>query len=428
MSTGSRIRRLAGCLLAAALIAPPAARAQGADTLSTGAAVEDFDALWSYVRDHYAYFHLKQTDWERVRELYRPRAAQARTRRELLPVLEDVMEELYDPHAHLGVNSASSPRLVPTGADLWAEWRDGRATITAVRPGSAAEAAGLVAGMEVVSVDGRPVRDVVRERLPAALRAPDPAADDWALRAALAGRRNAPVRVEVAAPEGTRTVEFTPGSGATPSGPLSASVLDGDVGYVRIHNALGELALVAAFDSALALLRDTRGLVLDLRDTPSGGNTTVARGLLGRFISEVRPYQAHELPSEAREHGIRRLWVEQVAPRGPFTCEGPVVVLVGRWTASMGEGMTIALDGLGRATAVGTPMAGLLGATYGTTLPRTGWSVRVPAERLYHVNGTPREAFVPSVLVEPGAPGEDPALAAALELLRSAGPGPERPR
>lgn len=404
-------------LVLLSLLHPAGARGQ-ADTLPSGAAAEDFDALWTYVRDNYAYFHRKQTDWDSVRALYRPRAAQARTRRELLPVLEEVMEELYDPHAHLGVNSASSPRLVPTGADLWAEWRDGRAMITAVRHGSTAEAAGIDTGMEVISIDGRPVRDVVRDRLPAALRAPDPAADDWALRVSLAGRRDAPVRVDVATGEGTRAVEFVPGSAESPPGPLSASVLDGNVGYVRIHNALGDLALVAAFDSALALLRDTRALVLDLRDTPSGGNTTVARGLLGRFVDTVRAYQVHELPFDDRQLGIRRVWVEQVAPRGPFTYRRPVVVLAGRWTASMGEGMTIALDGMERATVVGTPMAGLLGATYGVTLPRTGWSVRVPAERLYHVDGTPREDFVPAVRIPPDPPGEDAALAAALRILR----------
>lgn len=139
------------------------------------------------------------------------------------------------------------------------------------------------------------------------------------------------------------------------------------------------------------------------------------------------------LPAGAAVEDFDALWtcvrdnhayLEQVAPRGPFTYEGPPVVLVGRWTASMDEGMAIALDGLHRATVVGTPMAGLLGATHGTTLPRTGWSVRVPAERLYHVDGTPREAFVPAVRVDAGAPGENPALAAALAVLRAAGPRP----
>jgi carboxyl-terminal processing protease len=403
-------------LLAACVLAPAAALAQR-DTLPAGHAVQDFDALWTYVRDNYAYFHRKATDWDSVRVLYRPRAEAAATRRELLAVLEEVMEELYDPHAHLAVNSASSPRLMPTGTDLWAEWRDGRAVLTDVRAGSAAEAAGLRAGMQVLSVDGRSVRDVVRDRLPAALRAPDPAADDWALRAVLAGRRDAPVRVEAAVDGGARAIEFAPGVAAPAAGPLSARVIDSNVGYVRIHNALGDLALVAAFDSALALLRDTRALVLDLRDTPSGGNTTVARGILSRLIATAGPYQMHELPSEERQFGIKRVWVEHVAPRGPFTYERPVAVLVGRWTGSMGEGLAMALDGLDRGTVIGTPMAGLLGATYGVQLPHTGWSVRVPAERLFHVDGTPREDFTPVAHVPPGPPGEDAAVAAALRTL-----------
>jgi C-terminal processing protease CtpA/Prc len=403
-------------LLSACVLAPAAASAQR-DSLPPDHAVQDFDALWAYVRDNYAYFHRKTTDWDSVRVLYRPRAQAAATRRELLAVLEDVMEELYDPHAHLGVNSASSPRLMPTGTDLWAEWRGERATLTDVRTGSAAEAAGLRAGMLVLSVDGRPVRDAVRDRLPAALRAPDPAADDWALRAVLAGRRDAPVRVEVAMDGGRRAFEFVPGVPVA-EGPLSARLIDGDVGYVRIHNALGDLALVAAFDSALAMLRDTRALVLDLRNTRSGGNTTVARGILGRLVSTTRPYQMHELPSEERQYGIKRVWVEHVAPRGPFTYERPVAVLVGRWTGSMGEGLAMALDGLDRGVIVGTPMAGLLGATYGVNLPHTGWGVRVPAERLFHVDGTPREEFGPTIHVEAGPPGEDAALAAALRHLR----------
>ena len=116
---------------------------------------------------------------------------------------------------------------------------------------------------------------------------------------------------------------------------------------------------------------------------------------------------------------MRRLWLEYVAPRGPFTYEGPIVVLVGAWTGSMGEGLAIGLDGMSRATVVGRPMAGLLGAVYDTRLPHTGFVVRIPAERLFHVDGTPRERFVPRVLVQPSATREDTALEAALRLLEA---------
>ena len=43
-----------------------------------------------------------------------------------------------------------------------------------------------------------------------------------------------------------------------------------------------------------------------------------------------------------------------------FPLASPVVVLVDHWTGSMGEGIAIGMDGLKRATIVGTEMAGLL--------------------------------------------------------------------
>jgi carboxyl-terminal processing protease len=64
-------------------------------------------------------------------------------------------------------------------------------------------------------------------------------------------------------------------------------------------------------------------------------------------------------------------------------------------------------------------MAGLLGATYRLTLPRTGIGLNIPAERLYHVNGAPREEFRPTVPVDVARaePGQDPFIAAALRVL-----------
>jgi carboxyl-terminal processing protease len=40
-------------------------------------------------------------------------------------------------------------------------------------------------------------------------------------------------------------------------------------------------------------------------------------------------------------------------------------------------------------------MAGLLGAIYDHKLDKSGQVIKFPTERLSHVNGTPREKFVP---------------------------------
>ena len=191
------------------------------------------------------------------------------------------------------------------------------------------------------------------------------------------------------------------------------------IGYVRLNDSLGDDATVQAFDRALDDLRDTRALILDLRNTPSGGNSSVARGILGRFVTREMPYQRHVLPSEERDTGIRRSWLELVSPRGSVAYRRPVAVLVGHWTGSMGEGLAIGFDATRSGTVVGTQMAGLLGATDHIVLPHTGIGMNLPTERLYHVNGTPREAYRPAVLVDVTQPSPhgDPLVAAALRVL-----------
>ena len=110
------------------------------------------------------------------------------------------------------------------------------------------------------------------------------------------------------------------------------------IGYIRLHNSLGDTNLIAAFDSALDSLKSTKGLILDMRDTPSGGNTTVARAIMGRFIDQTMSYQRHSVPAEERAYGVKRSWIEEASPRGSFCYSAPVVVLVDHWTGGQGGG------------------------------------------------------------------------------------------
>lgn len=364
----------------------------------------DFDYLWRNISDHYAYFDQRTTDWNRVRETYRPKLEGVRTTGHFVRFLEDVLDELYDPHSHLNTNTASSRRLVPSGADIWAEWKGNSAVITEVRRGSAAMKSGIREGMLIESFNGIVIEEAVGRQYGKSLRRIDKEVRDWALRALLAGRRNEERRIAVV-DRGARRAFLVGDEAATPLGEAVNKLLEyrrieGNIGYIKINNALGDTNLIVAFDAALVALRDTRGLVLDLRDTPSGGNTTVARGILGRFIAREMPYQRHSIPAEERKHDVKRSWIELAAPRGDFTYKQPVALLVSHWTGSMGEGMAVGMDAMGRATVVGTRMAGLLGATSQITLPNTRIGVSFPTEKLFHVNGSPREDYSPKWLVD----------------------------
>ena len=60
----------------------------------------------------------------------------------------------------------------------------------------------------------------------------------------------------------------------------------------------------------------------------------------------------------------------------------------------MGEGLAIGMHTIG-ADVRGDRMAHLLGAIDDLTLPNTGFVFKLPTQRLYSVDGSPRERFVP---------------------------------
>ena len=358
----------------------------------------DFDFMWSSLRDNYVYFDKKETDWNRVREFYRPLLANVKSRSDFVTLLERVLDELYDNHLSLNTNLNSSPRLVPTGLDVWAEWRDGRAVITQLRKGFSAEQAGLRIGMEIVSINGVPVEIAVARRLPGSLKTISPEARNWTLRAVLAGTHDQPriivaksrkglsrsFRLDLATQTTVDNYNYTP--------KVEWKRLPQQIGYIKINDLIAS-EIVSQFDAALNELRKSRGLILDIRDIPRGGNTDVAEPIMARLVDRRLGYQE---VAPLRE----RKYIKEISPRGDWTYAAPIVVLVNRWTASMGEGIAIGLDGMKRATIVGTQMAGLNGGVFNLELPETKIGVTYPGERLNHISGTPRENFNPPVLVD----------------------------
>lgn len=383
---------------------------------------QDFAYFWETVRDNYAYFGKKQTDWNQVRQSGEAALPSITTRDQFVRLLENALAELYDNHASLGTNLPDSRRLVPSGTDVWAQFNQRQAVVQAVRPGFGAERAGLRPGMEIIAVNDVPIEAAIQPLLGKHLKTVDAAARAVALNQALAGDHRTPRKLTVRV-KGRRQDIFPDQAGMRLENIHSAKLLEtqryGVIGYLKINNSLGDNALIAAFDSALTALQSSAGLVLDLRDTPNGGNTTVARAIMGRFITQEQPYQRHELTAEEATYGVKRSWLELVSPR-PTPYTGPLVVLVGRWTASMGEGITIGFDAMHRATIMGTEMARLNGSIASYRLPQSGIGFNIPTERLYRVAGLPREDYVPPVYVQPSADATDAPLQAALALLRQA--------
>jgi carboxyl-terminal processing protease len=164
-------------------------------------------------------------------------------------------------------------------------------------------------------------------------------------------------------------------------------------------------------------LRDTRAMILDLRDM-AGPFDDAARArattlvILGRFARRTLPWQSRESRTGERH-------VDSVDPL-PQAYAAPLVVLVDRWTAGEGEALAAGLQAVAGARLAGTRMAGLRGELREVKLQHAGIAVRFPAEKSFHPDGTPRESLRPAILVDlaapQGGPG-DPILYQALKLL-----------
>ncbi|WP_051335907.1 S41 family peptidase [Aquimarina latercula] len=352
---------------------------------------KDFDYYWNTVDKYFAYFDTQQVDWNEVRRIYQPSVDTIQNGDDFIRLLEMTNNELFNGHVGLNTNLNSSSRMLPTGTDIWVTYGNNKYTIAAIRKGFPAEKAGLAIGMEVTAYNEIIISEAVKKFLPKSVSVHTNKMYEYAANLLLAGTHNTKRSINV---NGSLTFNIENVKNKNVTELVASKVINDNIGYIKINNSLGNNNTIKAFDEVMQNLQDTKGIVLDLRDTPSGGNTTVARAIMGSFISKEAPYQQHNFIYEKRLFDVERKTIELVSPRGK-TYKNTLVILCGRWTGSMGEGITIGFDGLNRAEVVGTGMGDLLGAIYQYTLPETKIGFQFPVEKLFHINGIPREDFKP---------------------------------
>jgi len=356
---------------------------------------KDFMEFWHNIGNNYAYLDQQNIDWKKVSEIYEPQAKMISNDNEFIEFLEHVLNELYNGHSSLNTNLETSNRIIPSGSDLRVEKLGHKYIIKDLRKGFGADLAGLKIGMEVILFNGKPLDEQLKKFLPKFTDKYNQKMYQYAIDMLFAGTHNKSREIVVVQNGDTKT--FYPVSYGNRDELIYSKTIDKNTAYIKINNSLGNNNLVAAFDMVLDTLLLSKNLIIDLTETPSGGNSTIARAIMGRFTDKLRPFQVHEF--DEKDYQTKRHWVEYVTPRKQIYM-GKIYVLVGHWTGSMGEGMAIGFDTFGKAKIIGTKMAGLLGAISGFQMSETKIGYQFPTERLYHINGTPREDFIPKILTE----------------------------
>lgn len=356
------------------------------------AAWEEFETL---LRDAYAYIERNDIDVQGQLEFSKSLAQQAPTPAAFRQIIHQTALTFMDPHFIVSPFTADDYSIVMSSADMDVGFIEANAVVLDVRAASPAYEADIRPGDRLVSIDGTPAREAARLPFGAVLPNPLPAQLDYGITLAASGKRGAartlqlqrgsgPVRsVELIA-----TLEYASSLKARPPVAVRRIGEQRDIAVIRPLNSLGNNATIPAFDAAMHQAAGAKAIILDLRDTPSGGNTEVARSIIGHFVDKPRPYQMHRIPAVERAFTVPRQFVEYVLPRQPYF-SGSVFVLHGRWTGSMGEGIVIGMDAATDAVTIGSNMGDLRGALWNRDLSQSGARVdmvrhkqgRLPAGR-----------------------------------------------
>jgi carboxyl-terminal processing protease len=355
---------------------------------------KDFLTFWNDVNDNYAYLDQQKINWLKVKDIYAPIVKQVSNQQAFIKFMEGVINECYNGHISLYTNLSSSNRIIPSGQDIFVEKINDQYIITDIRKDYKAEKSGLKIGDEIQFYQGNGIEKQLQQFLPKFTNTYTKEMLQYAINMLFAGTHNTNRMMTVRRNGKTITINADSVKLSAKPAPVESKQLNKTTAYIKINDALGNANTIELFDQALDSCLLNKNIIIDLTETPGGGNTTVARSIMGRFINTTLPYQQHEF--DEADFQTKRHWVEYVTPRKtPY--KGNVYIMVGHWTGSMGEGMAIGFDGLKRAKIIGTGMAKLLGAVQGFTMPETNIGFQIPTERLYHINGTPREKFIPTI-------------------------------
>jgi hypothetical protein len=207
------------------------------------------------------------------------------------------------------------------------------------------------------------------------------------------------------------------------------AVTTNNIGFIAIFG-WDDAKVPALCGEALEHMRDTRGLIVDVR-LNGGGSEPLAGQFAGRFLEKEFVYAHSQFRNGPSHTNLTEKYDRKIAPRGPWRYDRPVLLLIGQKCMSSDESFVGMMTGAPQVTTMGDHTCGSSGNPEIVKLP-LDITVSVPQWIDYLPDGTPLDerGFQPRIPFQP-APGafegdRDDLLEAALARL-SQMPLPDKP-
>lgn len=199
------------------------------------------------------------------------------------------------------------------------------------------------------------------------------------------------------------------------SGSIEYDIIPGNIGYAFISD-FHEDYLLNEFPGVLEYLKNTKGLIIDIRQKV-GGDYQNIEAVVTRFLTE--PLERNDA------YTLGEKWVlPPFQPQGPFTYTNPVIVLINGSTYSAGEFCTEILKQLPNVTVVGDTTGGGSTGGAGSYLLPSGKSIYIGYIDIRRYDGLPWEGLgiAPDIRIEQTEDDiiaeRDKQLEYAIEILK----------
>jgi C-terminal processing protease CtpA/Prc len=326
--------------------------------------------IWAAFEWFSPYRHLMDPGWDSVLEEALSRFSAARDAQEYHLAVAEMVSHVNDTHSETSSPvltefwGAAAPALVVRSIE-------GKAVVVAITD-EAARSAGIATGDVIMSVDGENT-EVRLSRMGRYISASAPQAlRRDAVSRLLRGSNNSSARVRVAKADGSereitleRRVAFLQRAMA-PTDSEVFRLLSGNIGYIDLR-LLKNHEVDRVFDA----LKDTVGLVFDMRGYPNDTRHAVARKLAAKeeTVRTSWPYVRLLIQPGTETRQDLLYAVQRIAP-SPNPYRGKTVMLIDERAQSQSEATAELLRAVHGTVFVGSPTAGANGE--GTNFPVPG--------------------------------------------------------
>lgn len=321
--------------------------------------VKNFEELWKVFNERYPFFKLRNVDWKKQYEIYRPKVTAETSDAELFDIISAMIDPLDDGHVELNARGKGV----------------GKRTFTAEKPTRFNKEFSEKEIEALFKTTGKTLMDNGFGK-PKQTRA-------WILHYC---------RSE-------------------------------SVGYLRVLEleGIGKGKLAAALDEIGRDFKDLTGFIIDIRDCP-GGDDSTALAIINRFTDKKRVAFHRKTKTGPADDDFSALQTWHMEPQGDAQFTGPIALLANDSVFSGGEAFALAIRNLPYVTIIGDHTNGIFSYTLDKDLPN-GWeyclSYQVymsPDMVCYEGEGIPADIELHNTKADI-ANGVDPLIIKALEVV-----------